>query len=86
MAAATPELADTPEVPTHSSCWPGDRTGDYYLEVDAPGNFRGYIELHECTPHSLGEGPQGRERVIGHDLGHAAGLSIARIPPTRSTR
>jgi hypothetical protein len=41
MAAATPELADTPEVPTHSSCWPGDRTGDYYLEVDAPGNFRG---------------------------------------------
>jgi hypothetical protein len=28
MAAATPELADTPEMPSHSSCWPGDRTGD----------------------------------------------------------
>ena len=61
-------------------------TGDYYLEVAAPGNFRGYIEINERTPQRLGEGPQDRERVIGHELGHAAGLPIARIPPTRCTR
>ncbi|MDP8950823.1 MAG: zinc-dependent metalloprotease [Actinomycetota bacterium] len=74
MATTMPARADASDVPIYSSCWPGDQTGNYYWEVDASGNFHDYIEINECALQRLRAGTQDRERVIAHELGHAAGL------------
>ena len=71
VLAATPDKAEA--TPVYSACYPGDEVGFYNWSYDEYGNFSDYIEMNECALDSLGAGPIDRQRVLDHELGHAAG-------------
>ncbi len=73
LVVAAPDRADA--TPIYSTCYPGDEVGRYNWEVDDDGNFHDYIEINECALERLGAGPEDRERVVAHELGHARGLT-----------
>lgn len=74
MAAATQDRANAADnVPVYSTCWPGDQVGYYHWEVDGYGNFHQAIDINECALERLGVGPEDRERLSDHELGHADG-------------
>lgn len=71
MLAVTPDRAEA--TPVYSACYPGDEVGFYNWAYDEYGNFSDYIEMNECALDRLGAGPMDRQRVLEHELGHAAG-------------
>ena len=71
MLAATPDRADA--TPVYSVCYPGDEVGAYNWSYDEYGNFSDFIEMNECALDRMGAGPMDRQRVMDHEMGHAAG-------------
>ena len=81
LAAATaPGLANAADVPVYSACWDNNLTGYYSWETDAAGNFSHRIDVNDCALQRMGAGPQDRERVIAHEMGHANGLPHSSDP------
>ena len=66
--------------PIYSVCWDGDQVGYYHWNLDGSGNFSDYIDVNDCALQRLGAGPQDRQRVIAHEMGHAAGLHHSSDP------
>ena len=81
ITAATPDLAGAADnVPVYNTCWPGDQVGYYHWEVDAYGNFHQAIDINQCALERLGAGPEDRQRVLDHELGHADGYDHSSDP------
>ena len=71
MLGLAPDRAEA--TPVYSVCYPGDEVGYYEWYDDGQGNFTDHIGINECALDRLGAGPIDRERVLEHELGHAAG-------------
>jgi|SRR5215217_3457816 len=77
--AVDPSIADSDGyVPVYELCLPedpllGDVGGSYIPYYDSSA-VQGIIILNVCALERLGAGPQDIQRVLEHELGHAAGL------------
>ncbi len=80
IAATMMNRAQAADVPIYSACWSDNQTGYYHWETDASGNLNHYIEVNDCALERLGAGPQDRDRVIAHEMGHANGLPHSADP------
>lgn len=83
--AVDPSIADSDGyVPIYRVCFPeneftGEMGGVYdlgavYIPYYDGYSVQGYILLNECALERYGAGPNDIQRVLDHELGHAAGL------------
>ena len=81
QAPVDPSIADSDGVvPVYEVCIPEDPLlgdiGGGYLPLSPDGGFtvEGVIFLNACGLQKLGSGPNDIQRVLAHELGHAAGF------------
>ena len=61
-------------VPIYSICSTANSLGGYYSWYSDGYAVYGTIYINDCALSWYGAGPLDRQRVVAHELGHAAGL------------